>query len=186
MAIAVDAQSVIYLRRPADAGFLARKVLSIDWAKFGQPVPLVRSLPWLIEACRAELAWSRADYCRLTGVANLNHSDAYDGPHPSEAHRLPVEHLAARVLNAWGHVHVETGRIRHEIEVLRRARDAADRMDQSADYRASWAQQADGIASDLRQLLGYRRKAWPVFVGAAREYRHARHEVDVAAIGRAA
>jgi hypothetical protein len=173
-------------RKPACAGFIARKVLSIDWPRWGQPVPPTNSQTWLLEACKAEVAWAHADYCRITGTSGLSHDSRYDGVHPSEQWRLPVEQLAARVLNAWGHVHVEIGRIRDALTGLRRARDAAANAEQSDAYRESWAQGAAFIAADLRALLAYRRRAWPVFVQAAREYRAARAAIDMAAISEAA
>lgn len=182
-----DTLAFLATRRPACAGYLARKVLSIDWVKFGQPVPPTHSQAWLLEACRAELDWARADWRRMTGAdETLRHDAAYDGAHPSEAKRLPVEVAAARVLNAWGHVHVEIGRIRDALAGLRRARKAAADAEQSDAYRESWAQGAAFIAADLRALLAYRRRAWPVFVQAAREYRAARAAIDMAAISEAA
>lgn len=185
---AVDRTSAALLtdRRPADAGFIARKVLSIAWDKFGVEVPPAHSRTWLIEACRAELSWSVADYCRITGTSSLAHDSQYDGPHPSQSWRLPVENLAARVLNAWGHVHVETRNLRHALTGLRAARRAASNEVQNSLYRVSWARTAALMVDEIRQLLAYRRRAWPVFVAAAREYRAVRAEIDAEAMRRAA
>lgn len=179
IATSVTALDVVKLRlhterRPADAGYIARKVMSLDWPKWtGAPCPPTHSYAWLIEACRAELAWSHADYCRITGEATLAHDAQYDGGHRSQMWRLPVEQMAAKVLNIHGHVHVSTAAIRQAIKGVR-------------DRRHRFPHLEIGAPWEIEHYWPMRRQVWPLFVQAAREYRRARAAIDTAAIGRAA
>ena len=65
------------LRQPAPPAFLARRLAAIDWL---DPPP-EGSRAWLVETCRAELEWSRAEWRRLGG----DRGETGPGPAPSEA-----------------------------------------------------------------------------------------------------
>lgn len=162
------AHDLLTERRPASAQFIARKVLSIDWPKWGLRTPPTGSLVWLREACRAELDWCRTDWSRITGRSGLSHDSQYDGMHPADSWRLPIENLAARVLNIWGHVNVDTVAIRQAIKAARVGRE-----------------RGCPAIPDISDRWEDRRKVWPLFVEAAREYRASRAEIDADAIRRA-
>ncbi|CAN5197968.1 hypothetical protein BH10PSE6_BH10PSE6_38640 [soil metagenome] len=155
-------------RRPALPGFLARKVIAS-----GRTTERAR----LVETCRAELAWSVADWIRLSGTG-ANHDARYDGPHPAEPHRLPHERAAATVLNVWGHLHpIErsihdlTRRPNGRLRTQRQAA-AADRYTESQRY--DWARRAEATLDDLRWHLSERRKLMMRLTAAVAHYRAAR------------
>lgn len=160
------------VRKPALPGFLARKLGAIDWLG---GVPDAWTLRWVIETCRAELDWSEADWRRMNRNWNGWSSEAYALAAP---HQMPHEQAAARVLNAWAHVHVPTGRFYMVKAQLRGQRRAANDMNQSAAYRASWAKMIPGTIEELRTLIGQRRKAWPILLLAIAAYRQRREEAD--------
>lgn len=159
-------------RRPALPGFLARKAIASGRTS---------ARAQLIETCRAELAWSVADWIRLSGTG-ANHDARYDGPHPAEAHRLPHERAAATVLNVWGHLHPIERSIhdltRRPTGTLRAQRQAAaaDRYTESQRY--DWARRAEATLDDLRWYWAERRKLMGRFWVAAAEYRTARTVVE--------
>jgi hypothetical protein len=143
-------------RRPAPPDFLARHVAAIAW--WG-PAPAPGALRRTLETCRAELAWSRADWSFRHGHDDARHVEPYDGPHPEEAHRLPHERAAARVLGAWNHVVVWRGEIHKLLARLR------------AQIAAGWSEPAEATRRDLRLLHRRRRIAWRATLAAVAEYR---------------
>ena len=120
------------LRQPAPLSFLARRVAAIAW--LAPPRPGARR--WLVETCRAELEWERADWRRLGG---LDH-DGF-GAHPSEAWRLPHEVAAARLVNCHLHVDGTAAQLRELDDRLAHQQRAASDAGQSASYRARWAKE---------------------------------------------
>lgn len=162
-------------RRPASPAFLARRLAAIAW--FGPP-PAPGSRPWLVETCRAELAWALADWRLLAGTVGEPAAGRGGGPHPSEAHRLPHEVAAARVVNCHLHVDVEGWRIRTLLMALRRQRRAACDGEQAESYRLSWMEAAAGTLEDLALHRNRRRVAWNCFLAAAAEYRRGRAALD--------
>ena len=162
-------------RRPASPIFLARRLAAIAW--FGPP-PAPGSRPWLVETCRAELAWALADWRLLTGTVEEPAANRSGGPHPSEAHRLPHEVAAARVVNCHLHVDVEGWRIRTLLMTLRRQRRAACDGEQADAYRLSWMEAAAGTLADLVLHRNRRRVAWDCFLAASAEYRRSRATLD--------
>lgn len=162
-------------RRPALPGFLARKVIASG---------RTTGRACLVEACRAELAWSVADYVRLAGTG-ANHDARYDGAHPAEAGRLPHERAAAAVLNVWGHLHPIECRIhdltRRPTGTLRAQRQAAAADRYSEPQRYAWARRAEATLDDLRWYLAERRKLVVRFNAVAADYRETRAAVDEAA-----
>lgn len=161
-------------RRPAPSTFLARRLAAISW--FGPP-PAPGSRPWLVETCRAELAWALADWRLLTGAAEEPAARGGD-PHPAEAHRLAHEQDAARVVNCHLHVDVEGWRIRTLLRTLRRQRRAACDGEQPEAYRLGWMEAAAGTLEDLAAHRNRRRVAWNCFLAAAEEYRRRRADLD--------
>jgi hypothetical protein len=158
-------------RRPALPGFLAPKAIASGRTS---------ARAQLIETCRAELAWSVADYIRLAGTG-ANHDARYDGPHPADPHRLPHERAAATVLNVWGHLHPIERSIRdltrRPTGTLRAQRQAAAADRYSESQRYDWARRAESTLDDLRWYLAERRKLARKFAMAATDYRAARAAV---------
>lgn len=152
--------SSIRQRRPADPGFIARRLAAIAWCE----PPSSRQL--LVETCRAELEWAVAEWRWLTGEPD---NDGW-GPHPSENWRLPHEHAAARVVTCHLHLDVALSRWRDLRPKLRGQRAAARRQDQTEAYRLSWADAAAGTQEDIRRYLASRRLAWHCFLAAAADY----------------
>lgn len=165
-------------RQPALPGFLARKAIAS-----GRTSARAR----LIERCRAELAWSVADYIRLAGTG-ANHDARYDGPHPAEPHRLPHERAAATVLNVWGHLHPIERSIRdlsrRPTGTLRAQRQAAAADRYSESQRYDWARRAEATLDDLRWYLAERRKLVARFAVAVADYRAARLKINAIASSR--
>jgi hypothetical protein len=147
-------------RQPALPGFLARSILSINWL---DGVPDAWTLRWVIETCRAELRWSEADWRRLNPA---HPEDERNGPHPSEAHRLPHERAAARVLNCWEHLHTPE---RRSSELWQRVKDQ---------LRAGWRHRAAATLGDLVWQRDERAKRRAAFDAAVAAYRSARASVE--------
>lgn len=147
-------------RRPALKGFIIRRLFAANVRTARQAI---------IEACKAELAWSVAHYTRLYG--HVSHDARYDGPHPAESYRLPHEHAAARVLNAWGHLHPTEWRVRENLKVLRSQIEAAAMM-------PSWGPRADATRDTLRLLLADRARQAKAFFAAVERYRRLRAELE--------
>jgi hypothetical protein len=159
-------------RTPASSDFLARRLAAIDW--HGK-VPRPRSRWWLVETCRAELAWATTEWRRLSG----GFEERSYGPHPSEAWRLPHEEAAARVVNAHLHTHVHEwciGELVHR-NLPRQRRAALDNA-QSAEYRLAWADAAARSVADLHNHLSRRRLAWRCFLAAGADYLRLRAAID--------
>jgi hypothetical protein len=148
-------------RRPADPGFIARRLATIDWRE--PPSPRVR----LVETCRAELEWAVAEWRWLASDAD----DRDWGPHPSESWRLPHERAAARVVNCHLHLDVAQARLRELVPKLRGQRNSALREKQNAAHRLYWADAAIGTERDIRDYLVRRRLAWRCFLVACDDYR---------------
>lgn len=171
IALPADAPStfgrVTFTRQPALPGFIVRRLFAAA-AKPGRQT--------VIEACRAELDWSRADFTRMSRFFD-SHVEQYDGPHPEQAYRLPHEQAAARVLNCWGHVQPLEQRIREASVTLKAQRQAANDATQSNAYRNSWAVAAGHTAHGLAAMLKTLRHNYPIFLKAVRDYRAARAEL---------
>src|SRR4051794_18519013 len=90
-------------RIPAPAAWLA-----------AQPHPDLDDRRRLVETCRAELVWARADWLELAAT-----SDGWP-----EA-RLPHESAAARLIEVWGYLHPIEHRLRRGVERLRAQRRAS-------------------------------------------------------------
>lgn len=165
--------AVPLVREAALPGFIVRKL-------FDAKAPAGRRTT--IEACRAELAWSAIDFNRITDHRFMSHDCRYDGAvHPSEAYRMPHEQAAARVLNAWGHVHVAEQRIR-ELSLTRRSQiEAANDATQSNAYRNGWAVAAGHTVHELAEQLKRLRVTYPIFLKAIRAYREARNAITAPA-----
>ena len=147
-------------RRPADRGFIARRLAAIVW--YEPPSPRQR----LVETCRAELEWAAAEWRWLVGDLE----DRGWGSHPSATWRLPHEHAAARVVNCHLHLDVALSRWGELRRKLRGQRAAASRQDQTESYRLSWADAADGTQEDIGRYLARRRLAWHCFLVASADY----------------
>jgi hypothetical protein len=139
------------LRRPAAPDFMARRLAAAVAGDGRQQV---------VEACRAELAWSQADVAAIAAGLKLPiDPDSRSAIPLHERTRLPHEHAAARVLNAWGHLHPLEARARACWTRLHRQR------------RAGWTDRAAGSARDLRWYLAERRRQKPLFAAAVAIYR---------------
>lgn len=171
---ALAAQAVALHRKPALPGFLFRSIGRINWI---EGVPDVWSLRWILEACKAELVWSRSDYDRVSRGVYSDRVDMYDGPHPEQCHRLPHERMAARVLNAWGHAGDGSYRIRELILTLKAQRGAANDDTQNDAYRSAWLGVSKTTERQIADLWKRRREAWTVLLAAMRAYRALRDEL---------
>ena len=114
-----------------------------------QPHPALDRRRRLVETCRAELAWARADWLEATGTAE-GWPEA-----PLRAH----EQAAARLVELWGHLHPLEHRLHKGIERLRARR------------RAGWPCQS--TLADVQRLRRARPALWRAFLAAAGEYRQA-------------
>ncbi len=162
---------MLALRQPAPPGFLARGIARIDWQ--GAP-PDEGSRRWLVELCRAELAWADAEWRLLDPAAAAADGRRHDEPHPAEAWRLPHESKAAQVVNAHLHLDVEEWRIRELLARLPLQRAAANDASQGEAYRACWRRNAAESVDELRCHLARRRRAWGAFLETASHYRRLR------------
>jgi hypothetical protein len=104
----------------------------------------------LIEACRAELVWARADWLEIAGCGSAP-DDAW-----LEA-LLPHEQAAARLLALWGELHPIEHRLREARQRLHDRRDAG------------W--DCAGTLEDLQNHRHERRLLLPAFDAAAADYR---------------
>lgn len=166
---ATFAPSTSLQREPALVGFLMRKVIAT-----GRTTDRAH----MVEACKAELDWSIADWSRLTGFSGLSH-DYRDGAHPADIHRLPHERAAATVLNCWGHLHPTEWRIREIIKTLRAQRKAAAANRYSEDQRYAWGRKAEATRDDLRLYVEDHRRQTKLFFAAVAEYRALRSKLDI-------
>jgi hypothetical protein len=113
----------------------------------------------VVEACRAELAWARADWLEAAGVAD----------HWDEA-CLPHERAAARLLELWGDLQPLEDRLKQGLQRLRSQR------------RAGW-----DTAATLEDVQRYRRARvlrWRQWLLAAADYRDARAQLAQTPRGR--
>ena len=119
----------------------------------------------LVARCRAELECARAQWLELAaglGIAVDPWRAAQHGSPPWEAAHLPREQAAARLLNAWGHLHPTEALLRRLIPRLRAQRANAAHGD--------WAERAAGTLADLQWHRRERRRRWSAFLAAAADY----------------
>jgi hypothetical protein len=127
----------------------------------------------VVEACRAELDWARADFIRIAGATRLDldlDAEGREGVPLWEATRLPHEQAAATALNAWGHLDPIEWRARLCWKKLHPQRRAGT---------ADWTARARATAKDLRWQLAARKKPRAAFAAAVAEYRRLRATLDV-------
>lgn len=118
-----------------------------------QPHPALDRRRRLIETCRAELAWARADWLEAAGAAE---------GWPEAC--LPHEQAAARLVELWGHLHPLEDRLRQGVARLRARR------------RAGWP--SPSTLADLQRQRRARRTLWRAFLAAARDYRDRRADAE--------
>jgi hypothetical protein len=141
----MDTALLRFRRTAAPAAWLSQRLLSGLSAGLGERTRLV-------ESCRAELAWARADWLEIAGAAA-------DDDGWQEA-LLPHERAAARLLELWGRLHPIEHRLREGLERLAKRR------------RARWA-----CAATLADVEAYRRDRrllLRALLDAAVDYRHKR------------
>ncbi len=172
---------MISLRRPAPPDFLERRRAVVDWNRWGCATPGEGSRGWLVETCRAELEWVEAEWRRLGGDPFEVSRDRQhpDGPHPSEALRLPHEQAAARLVNCHLHADGAERQIRDAIRRLKAQRKAARDATQGRSYRDGWARIAAETEKDLVHHRGQRAGKWRAFLAATVQYRDLRRALDV-------
>jgi hypothetical protein len=136
-------------RQPALRGFIIRRLFAAK-AVTGRQVT--------IEACRAEISWSVADWKRLHP---LFHGWNEEAEGMAAATRLPHERAAARVLNCWGHLHPIEWRTMAIIKMLR-----------------DGCHHPQAVLGDLRWYLTERRRLAKAFFAAVTEYRRLRLLVE--------
>lgn len=136
-----------------DAAYLSHRPRTAAPAAWlaAQPHPALDRRRRLIETCRAELAWARADWLEAAGTAE-GWPDAC----------LRHEQAAARLVELWGHLHPLEDRLREVISRLRARR------------RAGWPWQS--TLADLQRLRRVRRTLWRLFLAAAENYRDRRRD----------
>lgn len=137
--------TLIGLRTPAPA----------DWLAARRRPGLSRRAA-LVATCRAELDWALTDGRSVAVRLGLADEPAADV-------RLPHEQAAARLLNAWGHLHPTEASIHRLIGRLRPQRAAAA-------HDADWARRARGTLDDLQWYCRERRRASAAFFAAAADY----------------
>jgi hypothetical protein len=103
----------------------------------------------LIETCRAELVWARADWLEIGARRGLAHE-------PWDEALLPHEQAASRLLALWG--------VLDPLE--HRLREARERL--CAGQRAGW--DCAGTLEDVQRYSRERRALLPVFRAAAADY----------------
>lgn len=129
---------------------IARRVAApADWL-LGYLAPDLAGRARLVETCRAELTWARAD-----GLASGADDEGWQDL------LLPHERAAARLLDLWGHLHPLEHRLR---EGLRRLK---------AQRRAGWPNAAATLA-DVQRYRTARRQLLRAFLDAAAGYRRKR------------
>ena len=126
----------------------ARQPAAPDWVD-RQLLPGLDRRRRVVEACRAELAWARADWIELTGT---------DEDWPLAC--LPHERMAARLVEIWGGLQPLEGRLREGLQRL------------AARRHAGWPSAA--TLDDVQRYRAARRLLWRAFLAAADDYRAAR------------
>jgi hypothetical protein len=126
-----------------------RVAAPIDWLA-GQISPDLGGRVRLIETCRAELTWARAD-----GLAAGADDEGWQDL------MLPHERTAARLLDLWGHLHPIEHRLREGLGRLK------------AQRRAGWPSAAATLA-DVQRYRSARRQLLRAFLEAAAGYRQHR------------
>jgi hypothetical protein len=127
------------------------------------PRPADEGRQALIERCRAELVWARAEWLETAGAAQ-----PYERSPASPAWQaacLPHEAAALRLLNLWGHLQPMEDRLHAAVRRLR------------AQRRAGWAERAAGTLEDLQWYRRERAPLWRAFLVAAECYRAERAKV---------
>ena len=124
---------------------------------------------WVIVTCRAELAWAEAEWRQLDPLTPVDRRAM--GPHPAEAYRLPHEQAAARVLNAWDHLHPTTTLARNAKSKLKLALKAGRDMTQGQAYRDSWAEGVVEMRAELALYRNRRHRPLQDFIAAIAAYR---------------
>jgi hypothetical protein len=114
-----------------------------------QPHPALDGRRRLVETCRGELAWARADWLEATGIAE---------GWPEAC--LPHEQAAAHLLEIWSHLDPLEHRLRQGLERLEARR------------RAGWPWEA--TLADVQRYRLERRGLWRAFIAAAEHYRDQR------------
>jgi len=127
------------LRRPS------RTVAPPAWLA-AQPHPALDRRRRLVETCRAELTWARADWLEAAGTAE---------GWPEAC--LPHEQAAAQLVELWGRLQPLEDRLRQAVARLRARR------------RAGWPWQS--TLADLQRHRRARRALWRAFLAAAEDYR---------------
>lgn len=140
-------------RRPALHGFVVRKLFAAGEIT-GRRV--------VVEACKAELAWSVAEWRRLNPNGWEHERDVEGLAAP---HRLPHERAAAVVLNCWNHLHPTDSRA---AELWARVK---------LQLRAGWREKAARTLVDLNWYRIERAKQVAAFDAAVAEYRRLREDV---------
>lgn len=130
------------------ARFRPRTAAPADWLA-AQPHPDLAGRRRLVETCRAELTWARADWLEAAATAE-GWQEAC----------LPHEQAAARLVEVWGHLHPREDRLRQGLERLR------------AQRRSGWPWQ--GALADVQRYRQERRGLWRAFLAAASAYRDQR------------
>lgn len=136
----------------------SRTAAPAEWLA-AQPYPDLDGRRRLIETCRAELAWARADWLEATATAE-GWQEAC----------LPHEQAAAQLVEIWGHLHPLEHRLRRGLERLRARR------------RAGWPWQA--TLDDVQSYRHERRGLWRAFLAGAEAYRDRRRAGPVRAARR--
>lgn len=132
-----------------DTALLQRRTAAPAAWLAAQPHPALDRRRRLVETCRAELAWARADWLEVAGTPE-------GWPEACLAH----EQAAARLVELWGHLHPLEDRLRRGLARL------------SARRRAGWAWQS--TLGDVQRYRGARQALWRAFLAAARDYRDQR------------
>lgn len=156
-----DAMKVERAPIGARAVFLAIEKARESWAAWS-PARRPQARADHEAVLRAELAHARSDFLRLADQHKALDLFDLDNPHvgPDERYRLPRERAAAAALNALMHASIQTRVVSDDLLRLRGQRLEAVRMDQSAEYRESWANVAAGTLADLPGLIRRRRRDW--------------------------
>jgi len=139
------------------APFRRRTPAPADWLSAwlsGWPAPGLGERGRLVETCRAELAWARADGLEIAASVDWTSEDWMEA-------LLAHEQAAAWLLELWGHLHPKEHRLREGLARLR------------AQRKAEWP----CAAATLRDVQRYRRERRALlraFLEAAADYRRKR------------
>lgn len=161
----------------ARAVFLAIEQGRQSWASWS-PAHRPQGRADLEAALQAEIQHARSDFLRLVDEQGAGHLFDLNDPHcdPAEYYRLPRERAAAAALNALAHASIQTRIVSEQIRALRGQLLASHDRDQSADYRASWANVAAGTLADLPKLIARRRRDWTRAMALVADYCNAAQE----------